>query len=143
MSKKNELIRGNEPRPNRGMVPVEKLAQIITAAVASAVEESAPAPTSLQNVQRVPGLSLLRSKTRQITIGKRRYDVDVYDLIGMIKRVTQQIGQYNENEDDPYAAFMLSGLRSTRTEMASALEQYYGVHFKIEDGQSVFYMGDH
>ena len=85
---------------------------------------------------------LIRAKEKNIQIGKQAFSVDVYALCGMIRRVTQQIGQYNENDQDAYAAFMVAGLRKIRADMVSSLESAFNVHFHIDDnGNSQFYLG--
>lgn len=85
---------------------------------------------------------VIRAKEKSITIGKKEYSVDPYDLIYMIRRTTQMIGQYNDNEDEVFAAYMVANLRKMRTDMASALESHFGVHFQVtETGKSVFWIG--
>lgn len=85
---------------------------------------------------------LIRAKEKNVQIGKNTYAVDVYEVCGMIRRITQQIGQYNENQNDAYAAYMVAGLRKIRADMVATLESNFGVHFYIDDnGNSSFYLG--
>ncbi len=79
--------------------------------------------------------------SKEIVIGKYAYHIDGYQLMNMIRRITQQIGEFNQNTDDPYAAYMTNALRNGRTEMANALQHHFKIYFSLENGISTFKFG--
>lgn len=93
-------------------------------------------------LSRVPQTAMIRVKKKEITIGKDKYKVDAYDLMRMIRQVTQTIGEYKEAEHT-YSAYVIHGLRKVRNDMASDLETHFSIHFQIDPqtGKSIFFLG--
>lgn len=83
---------------------------------------------------------IVQVRPKEISCGGQKRHVDPYQLMGMIKSITQTIGEY-KNLDNAFADFATSGLRKTRRDMVSQLEEHFKIHWAIgEDGRSVFYL---
>lgn len=91
---------------------------------------------------KVPQTAMIRVKKKEISIGKEKYSVDAYDLMRMIRQVTQTIGEYKDAEHT-YSAYVTHGLRKIRNDMASDLETHFSIHFQIDQqtGKSIFFLG--
>lgn len=87
------------------------------------------------------GQALVRVTSREIAIGKEKVKVDPYQLMRIIKRLTQNIGEYKESET-PHAKYIVTALRKCRGDAVSDLEHYFHIHWQIDEetGQSVFSM---
>lgn len=88
----------------------------------------------------VHGMTVL-VRPKSVMISGKKHEIDPYQLMRMIKRVTQTIGEYNK-VDGPYAAYIVTALRKARGDMVSDLEHHFRIHWQIDQntGQSVFYM---
>jgi hypothetical protein len=91
-------------------------------------------------LKRPNSTGLVRSPKKEIMINKEKHQVDAYQLIRMIRNVTQQIGEY-KNVEHTYAAYVIPSLRKARNDMASDLVKHFGIHWSLEDGNSVFWIG--
>ena len=107
--------------------------------IAPATEIQKPASEEIVVAQRTGAVVQVRS--RMLTIKGKRFTVDPYQLIRIIKRVTQSIGEYRDAEN-PYAAYVVDGLRKARGDMVSDLENNFHIHWQIDQhtGNSVFFM---
>ncbi|MDE2104738.1 MAG: hypothetical protein KGL39_46305 [Patescibacteria group bacterium] len=85
--------------------------------------------------------SPIQSSKKTISVAGHPFRVDHESLIRMIRQVTQTIGEYRE-QDTPYAAYIVNALRKARADMASDLEHFFGVHWRIDEGTGklVFYV---
>lgn len=85
--------------------------------------------------------AVVRVRSRQLKIAGQVYTVDPQQLMRMIRQVTQTIGEYKD-QDNPYAEYVVRGMRKTRSDMVSDLEHHFKIHWQIDeaDGRSVFYM---
>lgn len=96
--------------------------------------------TSLKVREKAPGGSVIKVKTKEIIIDKAKYQVDAHQLMRMIRYITQSIGEYKD-ANHVYSAFVIGALRKARSDMASVLENEFHIHWTLEDGQSIFYLG--
>jgi len=89
---------------------------------------------------RPAGGTVLRVRRREITIADKKYEADPHDLITMIRTVTQQIGDYKQ-QDNLLAKYMMDALRKARSAMVSDLQKF-GIHWEVDKatGESVFWM---
>ena len=85
--------------------------------------------------------SLIRSQKKSVSIAGQTFNTDHEALIGMIRQVTQTIGEYTE-QSTLYASYMVRSLRKARADMVSDLETHFGIHWRIDEetGKSVFYI---
>ncbi len=90
-------------------------------------------------VQRRSGMgALIRPNAKPVKIGGKEFQIDAEQLMRMIKRVTQSVGEFKLHEN-AYSQYVIPALRKARGEMVSDLEHYFGVHFRVdEDGKSEF-----
>lgn len=96
-------------------------------------------PSGPQEVQNNShGKVQLQFPRKTVMIGGTQYSVNAEQLMSMIRSITQQIGHYKNNETDPFAAYMLLGLRQARTAMANSLASSFGISMRIVNGSSVF-----
>jgi hypothetical protein len=67
--------------------------------------------------------------------------LDVEQLIGMIKHITQTIGEYKRT-DNAMKDYVIPGLRKMRRQMVDDLECHFHVHWKIDEetGQCIFWV---
>jgi hypothetical protein len=88
------------------------------------------------------GLVEVQMRGKEMTVAGTKKKVDPYQLIRMIKRVTQNIGEYKTCED-VYSTIIISALRKARGDLVSLLEGGFGVHWQVdrETGESVFFVG--
>ena len=83
---------------------------------------------------------MLAFRTRPVKVGGEQRDVDAQQLMRMIRRITQTIGEYKAT-DNTYAAYVVPSLRKCRGDMVNDLEDHFGIHFEItDDGKTVFYV---
>lgn len=86
------------------------------------------------------GNNIVQIKSKEIVIAGEKHKVDPYQLIRMIKRVTQNIGEYKGTEDDVYSAVIVGALRKARGDLVGVLEKNFNIHWQIgDDGTSIFY----
>lgn len=87
------------------------------------------------------GGAIVQVRSKQIAIAGTKAKVDPYQLIRMIKRVTQNIGEYKICED-VYYAVIIGALRKARGDLVGILENEFGIHWQIDEetGRSTFYM---
>lgn len=86
------------------------------------------------------GNNIVQVRSKEIVIAGEKHKVDPYQLIRMIKRVTQNIGEYKLTED-VYSAVIVGALRKARGDLVGILEKDFNIHWQIgDDGTSVFYM---
>jgi hypothetical protein len=84
---------------------------------------------------------LIQSARKDIVIQGKKYKVNAYQLMRMIKRITQNIGEYKEMET-PYSAYIITSLRKARGDIVSDLEHYFHIYWSLDEtGQSVFTVG--
>lgn len=85
--------------------------------------------------------SLVQVRSRELMIGGKKVKVDPHQLIRLIKRVTQNIGEYKGLEDI-YSTIVCGALRKARGDLVNILETEFHIHWNIdkESGESVFYM---
>jgi|SRR5581483_9031980 len=80
------------------------------------------------------------SRQKRVIINGEKHEVDAYQLMRFIKRITQTIGEY-KNTDVPFAAYVIPALRKARGDMASTLETHFNIHWQINDnGESEFFV---
>ncbi len=85
------------------------------------------------------GNNIVQIKAKEIVIAGEKHKVDPYQLIRMIKRVTQNIGEYKLTED-VYSAVITGALRKARGDLVGILEKDFNIHWQIgDDGTSIFY----
>jgi hypothetical protein len=85
------------------------------------------------------GNNIVQIKAKEIIIAGERHKVDPYQLIRMIRRVTQNIGEYKLTED-VYSAVITGALRKARGDLVGILEKDFNIHWQIgDDGTSIFY----
>ena len=78
--------------------------------------------------------------TKNIQIHGATHKVDPEQLMNMIRYVTMVIGDLKKT-DNVYSQMMLNGLRSSRREMISTLEEHFRLHWRVNDnGESIFYL---
>jgi hypothetical protein len=96
-------------------------------------------PSSLS--PRAPSNSLVQFRSKAIMIAGQEVKIDPYQLIRAIKRVTQQIGEYKDN-DDIFSLVSANAFRKARGDLVNKLEVHFHIHWHIdkETGESVFYM---
>lgn len=87
------------------------------------------------------GGAIVQVRSREIVIAGEKRRVDPYQLIRIIKRVTQNIGEYKSAEDI-YGKIIIGALRKARGDLVNILEDSFGIHWQIDErtGASVFYM---
>jgi len=85
--------------------------------------------------------AIVQVRSREIVIAGEKRKVDPYQLIRIIKRVTQNIGEYKSAEDI-YGKIIIGALRKARGDLVNILEDSFGIHWQIDErtGASVFYM---
>lgn len=83
----------------------------------------------------------ITSTRKTVVVAGEQHKMDHEALIRMIRQLTQTIGEYR-GQETPYAAYIVNALRKVRADMASDLEHYFSVHWRIDDatGKSVFYV---
>lgn len=91
-------------------------------------------------LKRSSSSGMIKSVKKSIAINKEIHLLDAYDLIRMIRNLTQQIGEL-KNTDNAYAAFVGPGFRQARQQMATSLSKHFGIHWSLEDGNSIFWIG--
>jgi len=86
------------------------------------------------------GGQMVKVRAKEIQVGGKLRNLDPYQLMGMIKSVTLTIGEY-KRLDNAYSDFVLRGLRESRRNMISTLEEHFRIHWSVaENGDSQFYM---
>lgn len=102
--------------------------------------------SDIQIQQRVPLVrqapqAAIQIRSKQVALGGRRIDVDPYQLIRVIKRVTQNIGEYKDLED-VYSTIICGALRKARGDLVNILESQFHIHWEVDatTGKSIFYM---
>ena len=94
-------------------------------------------------VRRGPGNggAIVQVRSREIMLAGEKRKVDPYQLIRMVKRVTQNIGEY-KGQEDVYSKIVIGALRKARGDLVNSLEHNFGIHWQIDEetGQSIFYM---
>ena len=116
-------------------------------AAARAKDAIAIRPTEIAEVKQ-PSRELDRSNVRgnlshirpkQIRKFGELVYLDPELLMRMIRRVTQNIGEYND-VDNVYAKYIVPALRKARGDMVSDLETHFRIHWRLdEQGRSDFY----
>jgi hypothetical protein len=107
------------------------------------VAPSTPAPVARQDTITVSNGfrgQEIRVRAKQINVDGHLHMVDPYQLMGMIKNVTQTIGKY-KNMQTLYGDLVVTGLRKVRRDMVSHLESNFRIHWGLdEQSVSMFYM---
>lgn len=93
------------------------------------------------------GLAIHRShgmvqfQRKAITINGQTRDISAEQLMGMIKNITQTIGEYKKM-DNPMKDYVIPGLRKIRRDMVNDLEHHFHIHWKIEEpsGECIFFV---
>jgi hypothetical protein len=83
--------------------------------------------------------AMVQVRSKQVVIGGKRIDIDPYQLIRLIKRVTQNIGEYKDL-DDAYSTIVCGALRKARGDLVNILECEFHIHWQVENGKSIFFM---
>lgn len=85
--------------------------------------------------------SIVQVRTKELIIAGKKQKVDPHQLIRMIKRVTQNIGEYKSCED-VYSSVIVTALRKARGDLVSILETEFNIHWEInqDTGESNFFM---
>lgn len=91
--------------------------------------------------QRTGGNAIVQVRSKELMVAGKKRKVDPYQLIRLIKRVTQNIGEYKDNED-VYSAVIIGALRKARGDLVGILEEEFHIHWQIDEttGHSVFHM---
>jgi len=92
-------------------------------------------------IAKKPANALVQVRSKELMIAGQKRKVDPYQLIRMIKRVTQNIGEYKDS-DDVYSALICGALRKARGDLVTILESEFHIHWQInqDTGESVFFM---
>jgi hypothetical protein len=87
------------------------------------------------------GGAIVQVRSKMMTVAGKKVNVDPYQLIRLIKRVTQNIGEYKQHED-VYGAVIIGALRKARGDLVNILEDEFHIHWQIspDTGESTFYM---
>ena len=86
------------------------------------------------------GGAVVQVRAKEIMVAGKKVTLDPYQLIRMIKQVTQTIGEY-KGQNNPYALYVVKGMRKIRCDMVSDLEHNFRINWQVgDDGTSVFYM---
>ncbi len=86
------------------------------------------------------GGMVVKVSKKNIKVSGKVHNIDPYQLMRMIKHITQSIGTYKEMEN-PYSSYVIVSLRSSRNHIVSDLEEHFGIHWKLDDsGTSIFFM---
>lgn len=86
------------------------------------------------------GGAIVQVRSKEVMVAGKKINLDPYQLIRMIKQVTQTIGEY-KGQDNPYALYVVKGMRKIRADMVSDLEHNFRIHWQVgDDGTSVFFM---
>ena len=93
----------------------------------------------IQGVSKRPAPLVLERK-KEITISGKTFTVDPYELIRLIKRVTQTIGEYKDLED-AFGVVMTAALRKARGDLVNQLQKNFSICWQIDEhtGQSIFF----
>jgi hypothetical protein len=85
--------------------------------------------------------ALVQVRPRMLVIAGDKVQVTPQSLIRCIKRVTQNIGEYKD-QDDVYAKVVIGALRKARGDLVSLLENEFHIHWQIDKrtGESHFFM---
>ncbi len=85
--------------------------------------------------------ALVQVRSKELMVAGKKRKVDPYQLIRIIKRVTQNIGEYKGYED-VYSSVIVGALRKARGDLVNILEDEFHIHWQInaDTGESVFYM---
>ncbi len=85
--------------------------------------------------------NVIQIRRREIQIDGKKHQADMYQLITMIKQVTQMIGDYKK-ENGLLGEYMISALRKARASMVSDLQTNFHVNWQInkQTGDSEFWM---
>lgn len=82
----------------------------------------------------------VKVKSKEITVGGKKFTVDPYQMMRMIKHITQTIGEYKKS-DNPYSSYVISALRKARGDMVADLEHNFRINWEVDDeGRSNFYI---
>ena len=82
---------------------------------------------------------LVQYQTKRVVIDKESYRIDAYALMQMIKKITQEIGEYKDSEN-PFSAYLISGLRKTRATIVQDLNTHFNIKWSLDDrGNSNFF----
>jgi hypothetical protein len=102
--------------------------------------ELTPQVMNLQGLQTRPTGTVLQVRPRDIDIDGQIIPADPYDLIAVIKNLTQQIGDWKKM-DNLMGKYMIVALRSARTAAVSDLKKF-GIHWQIDktSGESHFWL---
>lgn len=87
------------------------------------------------------GGAVITVRPKQISVNGKTFNIDPYQLIRMIKNITQTIGEY-KSQESPYAAYVVNSLRKTRASMCDDLTHHFRIHWEIDEktGKSKFWM---
>jgi len=90
-------------------------------------------------VQQFP--KLIHFQAKQLTINGTVCLIDAEQLMGMIKNITQTIGEY-KNMNNPMKHYVIPGLRKIRRDMVNDLEHHFHIHWQINQntGECIFWM---
>ena len=85
--------------------------------------------------------AIVQIRTKEIAINGEKRKVDPYQLIRMVRRITQEIGSY-KMDNNIAAEFMIRALRKARGDIVSMLEEEFSIKWQIneENGKSTFYV---
>ena len=81
----------------------------------------------------------IQVRGKKVNINGNERVVDPYELMGMIKNVTQTIGEY-KNMNNAYGDFVIVGLRKIRRDMVSMLKSNFNIHWGLDEGKTIFFM---
>ena len=86
------------------------------------------------------GGQIVRVRAREMSICGNKRMVDPYELMRMIKNVTQTIGEYKDS-DNAFGDFVVTAMRKARQDMVSRLSETFHIHWGIDDnGKTYFFM---
>lgn len=85
---------------------------------------------------------VLSIPSKTIKIDGNIVQVDIRELVRIIKYITQTIGEH-KREGTVYAAYAIPALRKARCQAVSDLEKYFGITWKLNEktNQSEFFKG--
>lgn len=86
-------------------------------------------------------LDIIKINNKDVVINGKKESVDPYQLMGLIKNVTQTIGEYKIH-NNVFSYAIIVGLRKSRRELVTKLEEIFGIHWKIDKltGESIFFI---
>ena len=82
----------------------------------------------------------LAFRVKTVRIGGEEHALDAQNMMRMIRRITQSIGEYKAM-NNAYAGYVVPSLRKCRGDMVADLEEHFGIHFEITaEGKTVFFV---